>query len=348
MNEIGWNHLAHARTPFKRDVPALQGSGEAGSYDAWAVDCPFVFRHNGKFYMMHVGFDGLGYRTALATSDDLLEWRPEGVILDRGEDRSRWDHVGAAGSWIVLESNDLYETPRLKKIDGKYWMVYHSYPEFGYETGGAKMGLAWCEDEDLMTWYRLDDPILTYENGGDWERAGLYKCCVIEAEGRYWMFYNAKDRPEWPWTEETGLAVSDDLVHWTRHADNPVLPTEAGTFYSQYLSDPCIRFDREAGAWLNFGFGFDGERAQGALAVSRDLLAWEVLSEPSVPHGGAGELDERHAHKSSVLYWNGTLYHYYCACRPGRPGDRTNIPDDAGAGEFRCIALATSKRLNKE
>lgn len=338
MSNISSETFSHLRTPNKLAVPVLQGSGSAGTFDARAVDCPFVFRHGGKFYMMYVGFDGEGYQTALATSIDLIRWSREAVILERTDDPSRWDYVGAAGSWILLNSNDLYETPTLKKVDGRYWMVYHSYPEFGYEAGGAKMGLAWCEDEDLLTWHRLKEPIFSYEEGGEWERAGLYKCCVVEEDGKYRMFYNAKNRPDWPWTEETGLAVSEDLRHWTRHEANPVIPVTPGTFYGQYFSDPCIRYDRRSGYWINFGFGFDGVHAQGALAVSKDLERWEVAPEPWIPRGGPGELDETHAHKSSILYWQGMFYHYYCAARPWKEGDAAD-----NGGEFRCIALATGR-----
>jgi len=346
--EHGWRAAAeHLRTPYKRREPVLQGSGTAGSFDEKCVDCPFVFRHNDRFYMMYVGFDGTGYQTALATSGNLTEWSFEGVILPRGDDSSRWDCIGAAGSWILLESDGLLEVPRLKKIGQKYWMVYHSYPDPGYEAGSARMGLAWCEDEDLLSWHRLEKPVLSYEDGKDWERAGLYKCCVVQAEGQYWMFYNAKDKTDWPWIEETGLAVSKDLCHWERHPDNPLLRTRKDSFYSHYFSDPCLKFDETSGFWVNFGFGFDGIHARGALAVSPNLADWEILPFPWLETGPPGELDETHAHKSSVIFWQDTLYHFYCACRPGREEDKAVIrTHDGENGEFRCIALATSKPLN--
>ncbi|WP_239616166.1 hypothetical protein [Cohnella mopanensis] len=332
--------LAKWSATNKREMPALAGTGKAGSYDSQGVDCPFVFRHNDRFYMMHVGFDGIGYQTALAVSDNLLEWRHEAVILPRLEGSDRWDRIGAAGSWILLASNDVREVPTLRKRDGRYWMIYHSYPGEGYEAGGAVMGLAWTADESLRTWNRLEQPIFTYKNGGDWEKEGLYKCCMLEHEGKYWMFYNAKGSSVWPWKEETGIATSADLLHWERYDGNPIMPYKEGTFYSQFYSDPCIRYDGER--WLNFGFGLDGAHAQGLLAVSEDLLHWVTLDKPLLPHGLAGELDEIHAHKSSVVFWNGAVYHFYCACRPWREGDPTRVEVFEGQDEFRCIALATA------
>ncbi|QGR00302.1 hypothetical protein EHS13_29555 [Paenibacillus psychroresistens] len=335
--------VEHLATPHKWGRQVVQGSGIAGSFDEKGVDCPFVFYHNDLFHMMYIGFNGEGYQTALATSSNLIDWEFQGLMLERSE-TSHWDHVGAAGSWILLESADLYTLPKLKKIDNKYWMIYHAYPQVGYESGGAVMGLAWCEDELLLNWHRLEQPVFTYEQGAEWEQGGLYKCCVIEAQDQYWMFYNAKEKAEWPWKEETGVAVSEDLIHWTRTEENPLMTVKDDSFFSQYYSDPCIKHDGQR--WVNFGFGFDGKHAQGALALSNDLLHWDSLPEPWIPIGGPGELDEIHAHKSSVIYWQDTLYHFYCACRPAKTGDPATIEYNDNYREFRCITVATSKKLD--
>ncbi len=317
---------------------ALAGSGKQGAYDSQGVDCPFVFEHHGRFYMMHVGFDGIGYQTALAVSDDLLHWEYEAVILPRLLESDRWDHIGAAGSWILLESNNIYEVPRLRKFDGRYWMIYHAYPNQGYEAGGAIMGLAWTEDETLRRWNRLEEPIFTYAGQADWEKSGLYKCCFFEHDGQFWMFYNAKGESKWPWKEETGLAHSKDMIHWERYADKPIMACKENTFYNWFYSDPCIRYDGER--WLNFGFGFDLVHAQGLLAFSDDLYHWDTLEEPLIPHGKPGELNEIHAHKSFVVINNGNYYHYFCACRPWREGDSTAVEVFDDQVEFRCIAAA--------
>ena len=68
-------NIEHLITPYKYGRPVLTGSGVEGTFDSRAVDCPTVFRHNGKYYMMYIGFDGTGYQTALATSDNLTDWK---------------------------------------------------------------------------------------------------------------------------------------------------------------------------------------------------------------------------------------------------------------------------------
>jgi len=324
-------------TPYKYGKPVLVGSGVQGAFDYHAVDCPFVFQHQDRFYMMYVGFDGVGYQTALATSDDLLNWEHLSTILRR-DDRARWDSRNVAGTWILRE-NDMHAAPVLKKWNGKYWLAYHSYPGDGYEEGSAKIGLAWTEDESLLTWNRFEEPILIPEDGADWEHGGLYKECLVEHEGTFYLFYNAKNQNHSRWIEQTGLAISTDLNHWKRHEQNPVIRVTPDAWDSGFVSDPCVL--RNGNQWAMFFFGYDYKKAQEGIALSDDLLQWEKYPKPIVTVGEEGELDAIFAHKPSVVSHNGILYHYYTASRRPEDGDRTcNI-----FPEFRTIAVATSQPL---
>ncbi len=331
------SNISKYLTPHKLGKPVLTGTGESGTFDSMAVDCPFVFFHQNQFHMLYVGFDGIGYQTGLAVSDDLINWKRKGIILKR-EAHVNWDRVGAAGTWILKETNNLFEMPILKKVGGKYWMIYHSYPDEGYENGPAQMGLAWSEDENLLEWHRLPDPVFSWKNGDDWDKGGLYKGCLIEHRNTYYLFYNAKNNTYASWVEQTGVAISKDMINWERYKGNPVLKIQEDTWESKFCSDPCVLSD--GAQWLMFYFGFDGKHAQDGIAFSKDLLHWEKNPEPILRHGNPGELDEIHAHKPSIIYYNNILYHFYCACRKYRQGDLTK-----NGNEFRCITVATSKPL---
>lgn len=343
MIEITDKTIQKYLTPYRWPEPVLHGSGVEGSFDEKAVDIPFVFWHNGKFHMLYTGFDSKGYQSALATSDDLIHWTHKGVILKRNLESNRWDRIGGAGTWILKESNRLEDLPTLKKIDGKYWMVYHSYPNTGYEDGPAEIGIAWTEDEELLDWHFPDQPCFSWKDGADWESGGLYKACIFEHDGRYYMFYNAKNREE-RWIEQTGIAVSTDLQNWTRWEHNPVLKVDKNSWDERFASDPCIVKDGEQ--WLNFYFGYgkiyeDGHsHAQEGLAVSSDLFHWEKVREPILAYGEKGGYDSGHAHKASVICHKGILYHFYCGTCPWQEGYPTNA-----FGEYRSICLATSKKL---
>lgn len=323
-------------TPYKYGKPVIAPSGQKGAFDSECVDIPFVFYHQDRFYMMHVGFNGHGYQTALAVSDDLINWESQGVILGAGQAGS-WDSVGAAGTWILKE-DEFAGLPKLKKYNDRYWMVYHSYPQVGYEAGPAEIGLAWTEDENLLEWHRLDKPVYSWRDGEAWECGGLYKACIIERDGLFHMFYNAKNKDR-RWIEQTGLATSPDLLHWTRCTKNPVLEVTPGAWDSQFASDPCVMRDEDN--WVMYYFGYDLSHAQDGIAFSKDLIHWEKCSEPIVKYGEAGDIDDIHAHKASVINYQDRLYHFYCAARKFQDGD----PACNFGTEFRCISVATSHPL---
>lgn len=316
-------------TPYRYPRPVLTGSGAAGAFDALSVDIPFVFRHQDRFWMVYTGFDGIGYQSALAVSDDLLNWRHERIILPRlSPESGRWDAGGGAVTWMIREDNSLWNVPTLMKWQGRYWAVYHSYPGQGYESGPAQIGLLWCDKEDLSEWHRLEEPVYSWRDGADWERGGLYKACVLRHEGRWYMFYNAKNE-EQAWTEQTGVAFSEDLLHWSRHEGNPVLRVTPDAWDRRFVSDPYVVRDGEK--WLNFYFGLGPGHAQEGLALSDDLLHWEKVDQPIIPHGPEGSYDSGHAHKAAMVYWQGVLYHFYCSTRPWREGDPTKIFPDPWA-----------------
>lgn len=324
-------------TPYKWNKPLLTGSGVAGAFDEKAVDCPFVFSHLNQYYMMYVGFDGKGYQTGLATSVNLVDWKPLGTILRRGEGNG-WDSSNAAGTWIMRE-NDMAGQPVLKKWKNKYWLTYHSYPGEGYEAGPGRIGLAWTEDPTLLSWNRLPEPILVPEKGAPWEQGGLYKECLLEHDDVFYLFYNAKNQStDNNWIEQTGLATSTDLVNWTRFAGNPLLRVTPGSWDKKFASDPCVL--KHGDQWVMFYFGFDGTSAQEGIAFSKDLLSWEKYPEPIIQPGPDGSIDSKYAHKPSVISHKGDLYHFYCACRP-------TLPDDVAScfGKYRTITVATSRPL---
>ena len=329
-------------TPYRYAQPVLHGSGVKGAFDEKSVDIPFVFWHNGKYYMIYSGFDGTGYQSAIAQSEDLLHWEFLDIILKRNPDSNRWDRNGGSVTWVIKESNSLWDKPTLRKIEGKYWLVYHSYPGNGYEEGAAEIGLAWCEEENLLHWHYLDTPVYSWKDGGDWEAGGLYKACLIENQGKWYLFYNAKTKGE-PWIEQTGMAVSDDLLHWERCPENPVLRIDEGRWDQTFVSDPYVVCDGDK--WLCFYYGIGGldeedglYHAENGLAVSDDLIHWEKVEEPVLKHGPLGAFDNHHAHKPAMVYDKGTLYHFYCGTCQASPEYPTELFE-----EDRTICVAASK-----
>ena len=316
---------ARYATPYKYGKLVLAASGTPGAFDAKSVDCPFVFHHAGQFYMTFIGFDGTGYQTGLAVSRNLVEWKNLGCILRR-DPASTVTRYNIAMNWIVRD-NQLHSPGELKKERGRFLGVYHAYPNAGLEEGPAVIGL--CRSSDLLHW-DIGDPCLRPEDGADWERGGLYKPCLVERDGTYYLFYNAKTQPlpraqGGGWREQTGVATSRDLVRWDRYSSNPIVPNgPAGSRDERFASDPCVLLDGKR--WVVFYYSLDrAGKARDLVAVGDDPFHPSKLDEILIDVGPPGAVDSTYAHKPSVVWFQGALYHFYCAVSGRYPNEVRGI-----------------------
>jgi predicted GH43/DUF377 family glycosyl hydrolase len=316
MNEI----YERIKTPFKYGVVL---KGEKGK----KVDCPSVFRHENRWYMVYITFDGAGYETEIAVSNDLLKWNPLGKILPFQKDT--WDAVQSAG-YIALQDHTWGGSYELGKYDDKYWMSYFGGKLKGYETDPLMIGMAYTTDPALpKPWTRLPQPVLTRDQPDCryWEKLTQYKSNVIHDKDKslgypFVIFYNAKTESGY---ERIGMAVSNNMKTWLRYGEDPAIDNGSGL-----AGDPQIT--RIGDVWVMFYFGaFYQPNAFDTFACSYDLVKWtkwtgKHLVEPSEPW------DSKFAHKPWVVNHNGVVYHFYCAV-----GNRG-----------RVIALATSRDLRAD
>ncbi len=102
------------------------------------IDCPSVFRKGKHWYMTYILFDGRGYETWLAKSNNLLQWKTLGRILrfsdTTNKEQMDWDANQKAG-YIALQDEKFGGSYKLKKYNGKYWLSYIGGKETGYEAG---------------------------------------------------------------------------------------------------------------------------------------------------------------------------------------------------------------------
>ncbi len=315
----------------KYDTLMLKPTGDAGDFDSGMVDCfkivmdysresdhPIPYTRDGYYYAVYTGYDRTRmmrtegrYRLGLARSPDLLHWERLGNILGLGKPGA-FD-AGSVGVGIAM------------RWGGIFYLFYTGFAGEGYEHGPGKIGLA--TSDNLQDWERKGI-VLEPNSTHQWESAGLYQVYPMRHGGTFYLFYNAKDRQS-NWREQIGVATSQDLYHWERYNENPVVRTGApGTWDAKFVADPWVIPIR--GTWYMFYYGFDGTYAREGMAVSEDLFHWEKSSwNPILSEGPEGTFDAKYAHKPCVIEHDGIYYHYYTAV-----GSRG-----------RCIALATSQPL---
>jgi sucrose-6-phosphate hydrolase SacC (GH32 family) len=319
LSAIQATRAARYETPHKYGKLVLAASSDKSAFDSRSVDCPFAFSHEGLSYMTYVGFDGAGYQTGLASSKDLVNWTKLGCILRR-DPSSPITRFNVAMTWIVRQTG-LRTQGGLLKIRGRFLGVYHAYPNAGYESGPAVIGLCWTDD--LMHW-EIGDIILRPDDGAEWERGGLYKPCLVEDNGTFYLFYNAKNTDK-RWREQIGVATSKDLTHWTRYPGNPIIANgPSGSWDERFASDPAVF--RDGKTWVFYYYSLDAQgKARDLLALGNDQFHAEKVDKILIDVGPPGTVDSTYAHKPSVIYHDGALYHFYCAVSGKYPSEVRGI-----------------------
>jgi len=327
------------KTPYKYGLVVVPA--DAGK----KIDCPSVFRKGNSWYMTYIQFDGRGYETWLAKSNDLLQWKTLGKILSFGDttnaDATNWDANQKAG-YIALQDEKFGGSYELQQYNGKYWMSFIGGKATGYESGKLSIGVASTHKDITKAhlWIPLGDPVLSMSDIDVrwWENKKLYKSTIIWDKQKtlghpFVMYYNANgdtsnNTPKWRWFERIGMAVSDDMINWQRYQTDPVVHHKIGI-----TGDGVVQKIGEV--WVMFYFGAFWENRKNEtfnrFACSYDLVNWtdwngDDLIKSSEPY------DAKYAHKSYVVKWKGVVYHFYCA---------------VDAKDHRGIAVATSKDLGK-
>ena len=247
------------KTPFK------YGMVVAPADNYHKIDCPTVYRENGKWYMTYVvyngkdGLDGRGYETWLAQSDDLLHWTTLGRLLSYKD--SGWD-MNQRGGFPALIDWTWGGSYGWETYKGKHWMTYIGGEGTGYEAVRAPLniGMAWTTGNitEAHEWESGDKPLLSIHDKEVqwWEKLVQYKSTVYDLKAqpkntrkgskgknhqiksllppslrkyRFLMFYNAGGiNPDNNLkAERIGIALSNDLKKWKRYPQNPVYYHEA-------------------------------------------------------------------------------------------------------------------------
>lgn len=190
------------------DTPILSPQGDG--WESAGTFNPAVVFYHGKFVMLYRAQDRAGTsRLGYAESTD-------GIHFQR-------TIAPGLSPLAPYERGGGIEDPRLVEFDGTYYLTYT-----GYTKKDAQLCLA--SSKDLVHWQRMGVILPAYK--GKWNVGWTKSGAIVpeKIDGKYWMYFLGTSADK---TDQTGLAYSTDLIHWTEALDTPVLPVRPGKFDSR-------------------------------------------------------------------------------------------------------------------
>lgn len=156
--------------------------------------------------------------------------------------------------------------------------------------------------DDLRNWEQLPDALSTGPQGA-WDSQATWTGNVIQHDGRWYMFYSGIGSAHDGLLQRIGVAVSDDLLTWTKPSPDPLFATDDRWYETLDLEiwieetcrDPWV-FPDPGGDGFHLYYtaranhGEPDGRGVVGHAWSPDLLTWESRP-PITKPGDYGHLE---------------------------------------------------------
>ena len=161
----------------------------------WIEDV-FVIKSRGTYYLFA---EGQGDTAHMFTSTDRIHWQGKGNLDIRNTD----------GSPI---SKGPFGTPTVYIKNGVWYLFYER----------SDLGIWLATSNNLKTWTNVQDtPVITM-GPDEYDQFAVAMNQVIKYNGYYYGYYHASAYKDWhEWS--TNIAVSKDLIHWTKFKNNPII-----------------------------------------------------------------------------------------------------------------------------
>lgn len=168
-------------------------------YSSGWVEDMCVIKSGSTYYMFA---EGKGDTAHMLTSTDRIHWKENGnldIRLTNGESIKK----GPYGTPAVLKKNNV-------------WYLF-------YERDDSAIWLA--TSRDLKQWKNVQDNPVLDRGPEQYDKYAVAMNQVIKYKGLYYGYYHASAFQDWhEWS--TNVAVSKDLVHWKKYANNPIVDND--------------------------------------------------------------------------------------------------------------------------
>lgn len=189
--------------------------------DTWVEDMSVV-KSADTYYMFAEGKDDIAH---LLTSTDRIHWQERGPLAIRYAD-GRPLSKGPFGTPTIWKEADT-------------WYLF-------YERSDEAVWLA--TSKDLTVWTNVQDEPVLKKGPETYDQYAVAMNQIIKYKGRYYGYYHASAYKDWhEWS--MNVAVSTDLIHWTKYPHNPILGNNCssgilvpdGASYRLYTMHPDVK-----------------------------------------------------------------------------------------------------------
>jgi predicted GH43/DUF377 family glycosyl hydrolase len=287
----------------------IYGPGKSGAWDQWTNGVAVVRNPDAKTYkMFYAGRNGAGIGFAEATIDNPLVWKehPTSPVL-----KPRTDN------W---EGNSLNQ-PRVVKLTDQHWRMYYT----GWGFKGAENSSSWAfglaESFDAgLTWTRYDDgPLMNRGSPGEADDGGVFVPEVRRIGDKWMMWYTAMKVNPPKQSIHICLATSDDGVHWTKYAHNPVLTDDFDSGPVRNVTSRCYVRHQDGVFQMWYSHARPAYRIR--YAESLDGIRWERSPiELALDVGPAGAWDDQMVEYPEVDLVDGQWRMWFCGNGYGKVG----------------------------
>lgn len=221
--------------------------GTSGAWDDYSVGSPCVIKDGATYKMWYLGSPNanVNWKIGYATSSDGITWqRHPNPVLEYVP--GTWENSSLSSMYVIKDGDTL-----------RMWYA---------DEGLGVSGLGCAVSVDGINWIKSNkNPVLRPGTSGAWDDAYITVPAVILDNGKYRMWY---------WgvnvisdLSQTGFAISDDGVNWTKDPNNPVLLVGSTGEWDEALAAPVDIFKMNDSTYNMLYLGSDFEDYQLGLAT---------------------------------------------------------------------------------
>lgn len=162
----------------------------------WTEDV-CIIKNEGKYYMFAEGRNDVAHSLV---SNDGITWQEEGDMTIRTVNGK-----AIAGP---------YGTPTAWLENGKWYLFYEVNDE----------GIWLATSNDHRNWTNVQDEPVIKKGPDKYDAGAVAANQVVKYKDRYYIYYHASSDPMMSSTAwSSNVAMSTDLVHWTKYPKNPIV-----------------------------------------------------------------------------------------------------------------------------